>query len=63
MTADTARDHVTAARDELSGAMRALSRPRPDGEAAVRSLRACADLCDMLIVTIVIDKVGGKAWK
>lgn len=54
---------MTAARAELSAAMRALSRPVPDGEAAVRSLRACADICDMLIVTIVMDKVGGKAWK
>ena len=63
MTADDARDHVGGIRAELDCAMRALSVPGPDGEAAVRSLRACADLCDRLIVTIVNDRLGGHQWQ
>lgn len=37
--------------------------PGPDGAAAVRSLRASADLCDRLIVTIVNDRLGGHPWE
>lgn len=63
MTADEARGRVTEARRLLDCAMRALSVPGPDGDAAVRSLRACADLCDRLIVTIVNDRLGGHPWE
>ena len=63
MTAEEARERVGEARRSLDRAMRALSVPGPDGDAAVRSLRACADLCDRLIVTIVNDRLGGHQWQ
>lgn len=63
MTADEARVRVGEIRRSLDRAMRALSVPGPDGDAAVRSLRAAADACDRLIVTIVNDRLGGRSWK
>lgn len=63
MDAAEARGAVTEAREALDRAMRALSVPGPDGEAAIRSLRSCADLCDRLIVRMVNDRLGGRPWK
>ena len=63
MTAEEAREGVTEARETLGRAMRALSVPEPDSDEAIRSLRACADLCDRLIVSIVNDRVGGGSWR
>lgn len=63
MTAGEAREAVQECRGHLSDAMRALSVPEPDGEAAVSALRACADLCDRLVVRIVSDRMGGGSWK
>lgn len=63
MTADEDRERVGEIRAELRRAMRALSVPGPDGATAVRSLRACADACDRLMVEIVNDRLGGKSWQ
>lgn len=63
MESSEAREAVTRARGALDRAMRALSVPGPDGDEAIRSLRACADLCDRLIVRIVNDRLGGGSWR
>ena len=63
MDAAEGREAVTEARRALDRAMRALSVPNPDEEAAIRSLRACADLYDWLIVRIVSDRLGGGSWR